>query len=245
MIIELIYAKTCPNIVAAREQLLCAFNAVGIAPIWTEWESSDPAMPGYAHGYGSPTILVNGKDVLGALPGTGASHCRVYASSQAQNQGVPPLEQITQALQRASQEGNLTLPGKDKTIFGLNLSILPAVGMALLPKIFCPACWPAYAGLLSSLGVGFFDYTPYLLPAMLLFIVVALVALVYRARARRGYQPFCLGLVASSVLLSSKFYWDSDPLMWLGLIMLIVASLWNSWPKKNAAGHCPACLPVS
>lgn len=30
------------------------------------------------------------------------------------------------------------------------LSVLPGVGVALLPIGTCPACWPAYAGLLGA-----------------------------------------------------------------------------------------------
>jgi hypothetical protein len=31
----------------------------------------------------------------------------------------------------------------------------PGIGVPLLPKLMCPLCWPAYAGLLSTLGLGF------------------------------------------------------------------------------------------
>lgn len=41
---------------------------------------------------------------------------------------------------------------------------LPGVTVSLLPKLMCPACWPAYAGLLSSLGLGFLISARYLLP---------------------------------------------------------------------------------
>jgi hypothetical protein len=30
-----------------------------------------------------------------------------------------------------------------------HLALLPAILLALLPKLACPACWPAYVGLLS------------------------------------------------------------------------------------------------
>lgn len=29
------------------------------------------------------------------------------------------------------------------------LAALPGIGVSLLPKLMCPACWPAYAGLWS------------------------------------------------------------------------------------------------
>jgi hypothetical protein len=35
-----------------------------------------------------------------------------------------------------------------------NLVAAPGVGLSLLPKLACPACWPAYTGLLSSIGLG-------------------------------------------------------------------------------------------
>lgn len=236
MKVEFIYEKTCPNIAPAREQLALAFGELGMAPDWQEWEVSDPRAPAHVHGYGSPTILINGVDVLGARPDSDDMSCRIYPDSPALNQGVPAVSTLLKALQAASLIG-----ATPKTFFGLNLGILPAVGMALLPKIFCPACWPAYAGLLSSLGLGFFDYTPYMLPTMVIFIAVALFALAWRAPRRRGYAPFMLGLFASAILIVSKFYFDNDPAMWTGLALLVTASLWNTWPQHEAGRQCAGC----
>ena len=39
-----------------------------------------------------------------------------------------------------------------------------ASGVAVLPVLTCPACWPLYAGLLSALGISFVNYTPFLFP---------------------------------------------------------------------------------
>jgi mercuric ion transport protein len=236
MKVEFVYEKTCPNIAPAREQLALAFGELGMAPDWQEWEVSDPRAPAYIHGYGSPTILINGADVLGAKPNSDDMSCRIYPDSPALNQGVPAVFDLVKAMQAASRTG-----ATSKTLFGLNLGILPMLGIALLPKIFCPACWPAYAGLLSSLGLGFFDYTPYMLPMMAIFIAVALVALAWRASRRRGYAPFLLGLFASVILLVSKFYFDNDPAMWTGLALLVTASLWNTWPQRVRGSNCVAC----
>lgn len=121
-----------------------------------------------------------------------------------------------------------------------NSALLPTVGVALLPKLTCPACWPAYAGLLSSLGIGFVDYTPYLVPFTLAFLAISLGTLVYRAKSRHGYGPLALGLVAGAVLMIGKFVYDSDAAMYIGLAILVVASLWNTWPKSQQP-NCPAC----
>jgi hypothetical protein len=63
------------------------------------------------------------------------------------------------------------------------LLALPGVGFSMLPKLACPLCWPAYAGLLSSIGLGFLISTVYLLPltAAFLFLAVAAVALERRS----------------------------------------------------------------
>src|SRR5690606_38639800 len=103
-----------------------------------------------------------------------------------------------------------------------------------LPKVACPACWPAYAGFLSSVGLGFLLETTYLLPLTAAFLATALGALAYRAKRRRGYIPFALGLFAAAVVLAGKFAFESDPAMYAGLAILVGASLWNSWPHTTA-----------
>jgi len=122
-----------------------------------------------------------------------------------------------------------------------NSAILPTIGVALLPKLTCPACWPAYAGLLSSLGIGFIDYTPYLLPFTLAFLAISLGTLGFKASSRRGYGPLLLGLAAGLILITGKFGFNSDDAMYFGLGLLVAASLWNTWPRKTAPGGCSAC----
>ena len=34
-------------------------------------------------------------------------------------------------------------------------AVIPGIGVSLMPKLICPLCWPAYAGLLSAVGLGF------------------------------------------------------------------------------------------
>jgi len=112
----------------------------------------------------------------------------------------------------------------------------------MLPKLACPACWPAYAGLLSSVGLGFLMSTAYLLPLTAAFLFLAVAALVFRANKRRGYGPFVVGLVAGSAALLGKFAWESKLTMYSALGLLVVASLWNAWPLRDSeAAICPEC----
>jgi len=239
MNVEFVYEKTCPNIEAARSQLLKAFAESEITPRWQEWEVSSPDAPAHVHGYGSPTILINGHDVSGDLSERNDYCCRVYSHDAHANKGVPALADIVQALRAAQKK---TENKENTSNWRINGAMLPAVGVAFLPKLACPACWPAYAGLFSSLGIGFFDYTPFLLPLTIGFLFIALAALVYRAPQRYGYRPFLLGLLAAAVLLIGKFQYDSDPAMYAGLGILVLASLWNTWPKPRSSGApCAAC----
>ena len=122
------------------------------------------------------------------------------------------------------------------------LLALPSVGFSMLPKLACPACWPAYAGLLSSVGLGFLVSTAYLLPLTAAFLFLAVAALVFRANKRRGYGPFVLGLVAGSAVLLGKFAWESKLTVYSALGLLVVASLWNAWPLRDSeAATCPEC----
>jgi hypothetical protein len=120
------------------------------------------------------------------------------------------------------------------------LAVLPGIGAAFLPKVACPACWPAYAGLLSTLGLGFLLDTAWLLPLTAAFLALAVGVLAVRARARRGYGPFGLGLVAASIVLLGKFALESDPAMYAGLGVLVGASIWNTWPRARRP-QCSAC----
>jgi len=101
MTVELIYFYGCPNVPLARERLSCAFSALGMTPHWDEWDCNASGVPGHARTYGSPTILVNGKDVAGMEPsGDEVGSCRVYVDGAGTIDGAPSVEVITAALRR-------------------------------------------------------------------------------------------------------------------------------------------------
>ena len=83
------------------------------------------------------------------------------------------------------------------------------------------------------MGLGFLLQTVYLLPLTALFLAVAVGSLAFRAKKRRGYRPFVVGIVAAIVLVVGKFIFDSDMAVYGAIIALIGSSLWNSWPKKS------------
>jgi len=233
--VELIYFRDCPHVALARERLLRAFAKVRKTARWREWVQNDPAAPDYARGYGSPTILVNGRDVAGLEPASDAKPaCRLYRSAALATEGAPSVDTIAAHL------------GQGRTGWRGSFAALPAIAAVALPKLTCPACWPAYSGVLSAMGMGFVNYTPYLLPLTVAFLLLSLIALAWRAGRRRGYGPLFLGLLASIVLLTGKFAYDSDSAMYAGIALLVAASLWNAWPTcRREVASCPACDSIS
>jgi len=239
--VELIYDRDCPNLSAAREALMRAFAQAGRRPAWTEWDRQSPASPPHAARYGSPTILVGGRDVGGAQAADQADSCRVYDHGAGGLRGVPPVDLVAAALRAA--DGSHARGEGIRRSWWRSLAALPGAGAALLPVGLCPACWPAYAGLLGALGLSFLLETTYLLPVTATLLGLALLALGFRARTRRGYLPLLLGTLSAAAILAFKFAYASAPLVYAGLLGLVAASAWNAWPKpRPLAAPCARCV---
>lgn len=82
--------------------------------------------------------------------------------------------------------------------------------------------------------------TTYLLPLTATFLVVAVGSLAFRARRRRRFGPFVLGLVSAALLLTGKFVFESNPAMYISAGLLFSASAWNAWPRRTAASDSAA-----
>lgn len=244
MRIELIYDSDCPNAEEARRNLTRALRRAGRPAAWRERERSAPDTPAYARAFGSPTILMDGRDVADDPPG-GAACCRLYADADGGFRGAPTVETIASALARGDDPrtgdaGKKVSRGGWKAI----PAAIPGIGAALLPNLTCPACWPAYAGLLSALGVGFVDYTPWLLPLTSGLMGVALLSLGYRARIRGDYRPFLVGIAGAAVLMIGRFVLESDGVTYAGVALFIGASAWNALrPRRKDGSTCPSCRP--
>ena len=121
---------------------------------------------------------------------------------------------------------------------------VPGVGVSLLPKLLCPLCWPAYAGLLSMLGLGFLISTVYLFPLTSALLALAVGSLAFRASRRCGLGPFWLGVAGAVFVLTGKFYFESAAAAYSGVALFVLAALWNAWPHRAKVPLCPACVPA-
>lgn len=97
--VELVAFDGCPNRERARENLRAALGEAGLPAVWRELDPGDPDLPVHARGYGSPTILVDGRDVAGYIAPGGQASCRLYRGP-AGDHGAPSVATILAALRR-------------------------------------------------------------------------------------------------------------------------------------------------
>ena len=107
-----------------------------------------------------------------------------------------------------------------------------SLGVSLLPKGTCPLCWPAYAALLSAVGVRADILNRYLFPLTAALVGLGLLAIGWRARQRNGYGPVIMATLASTGLLSGKFLLRDPAVFYSGLVLFGIASVWNVLPRR-------------
>jgi mercuric ion transport protein len=99
--VALVYDQNCPNVDQCRAALRAALSAVGALPVWNEWDRNSAATPEAYRGFGSPTVLVNGRDICGperTLSAHGNS-CRIYLGNAGRSMcGAPSVTTIVNAL---------------------------------------------------------------------------------------------------------------------------------------------------
>lgn len=80
MKIQLLLFEGCPNVDAARAALRDALAAENVEVPVEEIDVEGANAPEWARGWGSPTILIDGHDVMGQARSSSSSCCRLYAN---------------------------------------------------------------------------------------------------------------------------------------------------------------------
>ncbi len=125
-----------------------------------------------------------------------------------------------------------------------SLDRIGSVG-ALLAAVAAPCCFPLFAAIGATLGVGllgrFATTVLYLFQGFALLAVAGL-ALSYRKHRQPG--PLAAGLLGG-VALAYSFYWDWRPeLLYAGLVAILIASVWNWFCSRSRARAEPVLLSV-
>lgn len=226
--IDVLYLASCPHREATVERTREVLAALGARAELREVEVRDGVDAARLRFPGSPTVRVDGVDIE---PGAEARaqdalSCRIYGSS-----GVPSRDLLAEAIAGAAARSGA---GGARWFTAAGI---PAAGLAALPA--CPACYPLYAGVLSSLGLTLDPGAHIAVTAGL--GVIALGALSFRARSRRGYAPLVLGVGAALLVAAGKLLFGSDSLVYAGAAALAASGIWNAWPRGRRTPECAAC----
>ena len=95
--IQLLSHPGCPNATEAHGRLLEALVIAGATAEIEEIDTMSEATPDTLRGWGSPTILVDGKDVAGENP-TGGARCRLYRGADGEPSGAPSVSLLATVL---------------------------------------------------------------------------------------------------------------------------------------------------
>jgi hypothetical protein len=101
--VELLWWEGCPSTPAARAMLEAALEAAGLDPAAIEVREVSSDEQAAAEGFvGSPTIRIDGRDLVPADPGepTGLT-CRVYRLRDGRFSPTPDPEDVREAVARA------------------------------------------------------------------------------------------------------------------------------------------------
>lgn len=103
MKIQLLWFPGCPHADVARQELRAALAECGLPLSFEDIDLTSPAAPDALRGWGSPTILVEGRDVVG-MPGPAGASCRLYRHPDDVARGAPSSAMIQAALDQARTE---------------------------------------------------------------------------------------------------------------------------------------------
>jgi mercuric ion transport protein len=103
--VELVYDRDCPNVEKCRLAICAALREIGASASWHEWDRNDEGTPSAYRTFGSPTVLVNGRDMLGSGEAecrestVDGNSCRVYMDTDSgQLRGAPSVRSIVKAI---------------------------------------------------------------------------------------------------------------------------------------------------
>ena len=205
-----------------RARLLEAFAVAGVAPAWRERPADAEDVPPQVAAGPLPAVVVGGEPV------EAGTCCN----------GIPSVQALVRALSAAAPAG------APRSRWAVLAAALPGVGVALLPKVVCPFCWPAYAAILSALGLSFLMERTYLLPLTFGALTLVLGVLAWGARRSGRWWPLGIGTAGAALVLAFKFLWDVPAVTYAGAALLFAACVLHTLRPRTKVRACPSCPPA-
>jgi|GEM_PF-2538538 len=114
-----------------------------------------------------------------------------------------------------------------------------AAVLSLLPGFSCPVCVAAYAGLLSSLGLGFLLTDSVQRPLVAAFLIVSVASVYWAARHYKKIGPFLLVVLGSIGIVTGRLVWSVTLVLYVGVVCLIAGTVWNLILKRPRRSDVP------
>jgi hypothetical protein len=108
--------------------------------------------------------------------------------------------------------------------------------------VFCPACIPAIAVFLSSIGLGILADFFVSRGVMLVLIALALVALHVSALVHRRLLPFAIAVASSMLAIFSRSVYLNQTLAYVSGAGLLAAAVLDFWYRRQTPAIM--CAPV-
>ena len=119
-----------------------------------------------------------------------------------------------------------------KRRLGQILTSLPSILLPLLPKGACPLCLGAYGGVLSALGLGFLATDRVLAPLIVGALGISVGSVAFTTIGHRRWGPLSASVIGACAVVAGRLVWNVPALLYGGLSLLFIASLWNLWLKR-------------
>ena len=112
---------------------------------------------------------------------------------------------------------------------------VPGILAAVLPKATCPLCVAAYAGVISSLGLGFLLTDRVLNPVILVSLTLSVASAGWNSWARRRSLPFLLAVTGAAAVVLGRMVWSLPLVVYGGVALLLGASSWTLWLNRRTS----------
>lgn len=123
--------------------------------------------------------------------------------------------------------------------WGHALATFPGALVALVPSAACPLCLGAYAGIVSTLGIGVVFEAKVLLPLIAAFLLLGVAGAAISRRRHHRSGPLLVIVAGSLLVVAGRFVWNVSDFVYAGVVLLVFASAWNLW-----LGKAPAPRPL-
>jgi fermentation-respiration switch protein FrsA (DUF1100 family) len=104
--------------------------------------------------------------------------------------------------------------------------------LALLPKATCPLCVAAYAGTVSSLGLGFLLTDRVLTPIIICSLLLSVGSVAWAWTRHHRFGPVVISVVGAIALAAGRWF-ALRALLPIGLVLLVSASVWTLWLQRS------------